>query len=151
MKLRSFADGVADVEDAVAAVDAVVVVAVVAVALAPVLASVAVHAVALVLAVALAVALASSHALSYLITINDHTPNYAPANSIVLAGALFFTNRNVRQIVLHKMGVTCLVTNRLISQREGEKNGKVESFDAYKSETGYRLYTRCRWKCIFSE
>ncbi|MED2814833.1 hypothetical protein P4317_13195 [Brevibacillus porteri] len=83
MKLRSFADGVADVEDAVAAVDAVVVVAVVAVALAPVLASVAVH------AVALAVALASSHALSYLITINDHTPHYAPANSIVLAGALF--------------------------------------------------------------
>ncbi|MGG4454378.1 hypothetical protein ABEX12_17665 [Brevibacillus porteri] len=121
MKLRSFADGVADVVDAVAAVDAVVVVVVVAVALAPVLA------VALALAVAhalaLAVALASSHALSYLITINDHTPHYAPANSIVLAGALFFSNRNVRQIVLHKMRVTCLVTNRLISQWEGEENG----------------------------
>ncbi len=120
MKLRSFADGVADVEDAVvAAVDAVVVAVVVAVALAPVLASVAVHAVAL----ALAVALASSHALSYLITINDHTPQYAPANRIVLAGALFFSNRNVRQIVLHKMRVTCLVTNSLISQWEGEENG----------------------------
>ena len=123
MKLRSFADDVAGVEDAVAAIDAVVVVVVVAAALAPVLASVAVHAVAPALVLAVALALASSHALSYLITINDDTPHKAPANSIALAGALFFTNRNVRQIVLHKMGVTCLVTNRLISQREGEENG----------------------------
>lgn len=99
----------ADVADVVVAADVVVVVAVVA------LAPVAVPAPAPALAPALAVALASSHALSCL-TISNPYVNEAPAQIVTWQG-LCFSNWNVRQRVIHKIVVTCLVANWFISQR----------------------------------
>nr|WP_253721095.1 hypothetical protein [Brevibacillus brevis] len=93
--------------DVVVAADVVVVVAVVA------LAPVAVPAPAL--APALAVALASSHALSCL-TISNPYVNEAPAPNCTWQ-ELCFSDWNVRQRVIHKIVVTCLVANWFISQR----------------------------------